>query len=59
MVLRARRIDGALIENSSRPQLISSGSSSGSAAASPHMPTMMPAFTPLSMMFLSERSTEG
>ena len=26
MVLRARRMDGALIENSSRPQLISSGS---------------------------------
>ena len=59
MMRRVRRMDGAETENSPRPKEINTGMSSGSAAASPHMPTMMPALLPSSMMRLRERRTAG
>ena len=53
------RIADALMLNSFRPKARSSGIISGSLAASPHMPTMMPASRPQVIMRLMLRSTAG
>ena len=58
-IFLARRIADALMLNSFNPNARSSGIIMGSLAASPHMPTMMPASRPQAMMWRMLRSTAG
>ncbi len=59
IIFLARRIADGLILNSLRPKAKSSGIIIGSLAASPHMPTMMPASLAQVMILLMLRSTAG